>query len=378
MPNVAIVGTEGSGKTVFITTLAKRFSADNPLGAFMNPQGRKTIQYVEQVWHTLVNAEWPPSTSPGELFDLRWTIHWQDGLVGDIRLVDCAGQDLRLLFADEQASSESIPDHLKQLAEYCKSADVMLLMVNLKDFIGENNDERRTANEWAIKYALDLWSQKGASARIAVVFTQVDQYQDVIDRYGGWKAVIKAHLPYVYGAHFRTGEIVAMAVASVSDTQVVADGDFPRRVPARDFQSTGLNEMVKWIGKQLRSVTEEANQRQIAEQQRASLQAQNAEQARRRELDRKKQGKDAQFGKVDRRIRIVFRTYRKGMQLAFFRISNHTSASSASPARCSDSSHCFQGRKTSRYWLVRVLRNSMLGSGCQQRCGGRSHYPSAV
>ena len=281
MPSIAIVGTEGSGKTVFITTLAKRFSTDNPVGAFMNPQGRKTIQYVEHVWHTLNNCEWPPSTSPGELFELKWTVHWQDGAVGDIRLVDCAGQDLRLLFADEQAASEGLPDHLQQLASYCRSADIVLLMVNLKDFMGESNDERRTANEWAIKYALDLLSHNGTAGKIAVVFTQTDQYQEVVREHGDWMQVAKVYLPYVYGAHLRNGHISTMAVSSVSDTHVVPDGDgTPRRVPRRNFHSTGLDEMVGWIGTQLRAVTEEQRQRETEQRRQADAQAQQAEQER--------------------------------------------------------------------------------------------------
>ena len=257
MPTVAIIGTEGSGKTVFITTLAKRLSVENKLGAFMNPQDRRTVQYIEKVWTILNNSEWPASTSPGELFELEWTLEWRDGLRVDIRLVDCAGQDLRALFADEQAANpEGMPEQLRQLADYSRAANIVLLMVNLKDFIGESNDERRTSNEWALKYALDLLGSNGAGAHIALVFTQIDQYQEVLRECSDWKNAAKKYLPYVYGAHLRDDRVATMAVASVVDTQVILDNGSPRRVPTPKFRSTGMGTMVKWIGDQAKAVVE--------------------------------------------------------------------------------------------------------------------------
>lgn len=295
MPNIAVVGTDGSGKTVFITTLAKRFSTDNALGAFMDPRTRRTVLYVEQAWETLSNSEWPASTSPGELFDLRWQIKW-GWLAGDIRLVDCAGHDLRLLFAgaDEQTPVENLPSHLKELREYCLSAHILLLMINLKDFMGESNVERRVANEWALKYLLDSWTCR-TRGRCALVFSQVDQYKAEVHREGGWKAVVKRYLPNVYGAHLGNGNIAVMAVASVNETTVTSDG---HRVPARGFSSHGLEAMVTWIGQQIRSVVEEEQQREAEEQRQSAIQRQQEVLTAQEDDERKKRREqEVAFGK---------------------------------------------------------------------------------
>ena len=41
VPNIAVIGTEGSGKTVLITTLAKRNSVINSEGIFLTQKIQK-------------------------------------------------------------------------------------------------------------------------------------------------------------------------------------------------------------------------------------------------------------------------------------------------------------------------------------------------
>ncbi len=272
MARIAIVGTEGCGKTVFISTLAKRMSQDNFLGVFMNPLDRQTIQYVEHAWRQLNDHDWPPSTPPGQLFELGWTIGWKDGLAGDIRLVDCAGQDLRNLFAgDQDPAGGGPPPQLQRLSDYCLSADIVLLLVNLKDFIGEGDNERRVASEWAIKYAIDVRSgQTGRPAKLALVFTQADQYMEVFKECGNSLEVAKKYLPYVFGAHLRNGHVKLLTIASVTDTEPreVEPGKIIR-VPKPGFRSYGLEKMVPWIGEQLKVIAEEDRQRELEKQRQA-------------------------------------------------------------------------------------------------------------
>src|SRR5436190_300979 len=101
-PSVAIIGTEGSGKTVLTTTLARRLSTIDARGVFLNPQGVATLRYVERVWQILQDGDWPPSTPTGDLFELRWKLELIGELESPVRLIDAAGQDLRLLFGEEK------------------------------------------------------------------------------------------------------------------------------------------------------------------------------------------------------------------------------------------------------------------------------------
>ena len=52
-PSIAIIGTEGSGKTVLATALARHLGRADTRGVFLNPLGVGTMRYVERVWQTL-------------------------------------------------------------------------------------------------------------------------------------------------------------------------------------------------------------------------------------------------------------------------------------------------------------------------------------
>ena len=101
LPKIAIIGMEGSGKTVLMTVLAKRMSQLPNRQYYLDPQNARTLKYVEEMWYTLQNGHWPPSTPPGQLFELSWNFR-VDSTQYELRLVDAAGQDMRLLFGGDE------------------------------------------------------------------------------------------------------------------------------------------------------------------------------------------------------------------------------------------------------------------------------------
>ena len=261
-PNIAIIGMQASGKTVLATTLAKRLSTIDEKGVFLNPQGVKTLKYVEGVWHTLQSGDWPPSTPPGELFELKWKFQIVGELECDVRLIDAAGQDLRLLFEGEQIHSvDSLPGNLQALAAYCRAANIILFLINLGDFIGQGNPEQRTANQAAIKEAMDTLGGDGRPRRICLVLTQMDRYQDHARERGGWLELANEAVPYVFSAYVRARQVTVYPVSAVANTEVVEDGDgTPRRVPIACFRSEGLDDLVIWLTTQVREVKRELDQ----------------------------------------------------------------------------------------------------------------------
>lgn len=267
-PSIAIIGTEGSGKTILTAVLARRFGRlnlnrpDDQL-VFLNPQNVATMRYVERVWQVLQGGDWPPSTPPGELFELLWKFEVRgEDMECQVRLVDAAGQDLRLLFGEEKIHRmEDLPEALRELAAYCRSADIVLFLVNLKDFEGEGDALRRTDNEAAIKIAMDYLSQVNRRRRFCVVFTQADLYRERAREKGGWLALASEMIPYITGAYLQSLRIVAedrvpvFPVSAVNRTRIAVDDQgVPRRVPDSPFGSDGLEAVVKWMTTQVREI----------------------------------------------------------------------------------------------------------------------------
>ena len=286
-PQIAIIGTEGSGKTVLITTLAKRFSEVSAEGVFLEPLDNKTLRYVERTWQTLGEKEWPESSPVGKLFELAWRLHCggDSQVTCDVRLADCAGQDLRRLFADDDADrSERLPAHLERLAEYCQSADIVICLVNLRDFVGEADAARKIDNQAVIMSALRVLATD-AARRLYLLFTQIDLYKAYREKYDGWPGVVKEFLPYVHGAHVARKRVMVGAVAAVDDTVPARDGA-PRRVPAPGFKSRGLEGLMDNIAKDAAAI--------VAARRVENLQRQEREIQDQRERLRKESVREAQ------------------------------------------------------------------------------------
>jgi len=244
----------------------------------MDPQGARTLKYVERVWQILQSGQWPPSTAPGELFELKWKLEIAGKFDGEMRLIDAAGQDMRLLFGDDEIQSiESLPSHLRPLAEYCRGADIFLFLVNLKDFIGHDDPNRRIVNEAFLKSALDYSSAGGHPRRICLVLTQADQYLQSAKKCGGWENLIAQVIPYAFNAHIREKSVSVFPVAAVGETTVAVEkGQKPRRIPKRGFKSEGLSELIIWLTAQIedtkKEFDKEAETSIVLAQQQAALQ----------------------------------------------------------------------------------------------------------
>ena len=293
-PRIAIIGTEASGKTVLITVLAKRYSHVDAEGLFLNPLDNATLKFVERTYQILAAGDWPASSPVGQLFKLRWRLQVKRDphCNCEIRLVDSAGQDLRRIFGNDQ-DIRSLPEHLRDLADYCRSADIVICLINLKDFVGEKDPLRRMDTEAVIKSALEfLIADESRTRHLCVLFTQADQFIHERDRYGGWSNVASKYLPYVNGAFLHDRKATVGAVAAVKDTQVVELDGAPRRVPAPGFSSDGLDQLMNWVAAQIDEVvaarSADAQRIEAARQQREQqrMRQENEERRRRAVRDR--------------------------------------------------------------------------------------------
>jgi Double-GTPase 1 len=213
MSTIAVVGTEGSGKTVLLTTLAKRLS-DGTGGILITPQNRATNKFVEEVWATLTSKEWPPSTPPGVLIQLHWKITAPGGFSANLSVNDCAGQDLRYLFAEEGVKEASVTEKIQTLVKAVREADIVLFVVNLRGFVAENDPGRLTDNQWFLQYAMEFVKQSGAHKRFCLVFTQADQYPMYLKQHGSWREVARSRLPQVFGAYLSQDRVEVLGVST--------------------------------------------------------------------------------------------------------------------------------------------------------------------
>ena len=98
MAKICIVGTEGAGKTIFLSVFAMRYQDASSGHPWMEFKNRETARYVAEVWGTLANQEWPPSTGLGVFPKLEWGLHTA-GETGheehNITVLDAPGQAIR-------------------------------------------------------------------------------------------------------------------------------------------------------------------------------------------------------------------------------------------------------------------------------------------
>lgn len=275
--NIAIVGTRGSGKTVFTTVLANYLSTPKD-GVLLIPQSYDIAEYVQQNYAKLQRGEWLDSTNVER--KLSWKLRVRDREDQEMTLLDCPGEDIQRLFARREFENEQSGGSRKdkELVEYLLGASKVLLLINLQDFIDESYEEddvrRRTLREHSLKEFLTAIKQKArpeytqgqsslhsardfqfldghladnerggeqASRHIAVIFTAYNQYRAHIEsRFGSVPAFLSRKLPALYYEHFEGQDASGFLVSAVAETT-------ENGCPRPGFRPLGLNTVIEWL-----------------------------------------------------------------------------------------------------------------------------------
>lgn len=265
MPNVAIIGTEGAGKTVFITTLAHLLMQKAIRGISLRAfQNAATFKYIEKNWHRLQNREWPDHTAAGKSPDLKWSLRIDGKPSGNLRVLDASGHDIRTIFADDNiVSSETFPEALKKIAEYCRTSDVAVLVVNLEDYEKRLVSTDHIDNEAVLMSVLDYLESHGKQH--CIVLAQADLYEERVAAQSGaskhecWLSLLQEYLSTVYAAHVSRGTpVFPMACVGQTEMEVITDTGAPRRVPRPGFTSVGLDPFLEWLAESVASAQRNA------------------------------------------------------------------------------------------------------------------------
>jgi hypothetical protein len=263
-----------------LTVLANKL-ADTKNPTYLECLNRQANRFKNENWEALCNQDWPAGTPEGKHFDLQFCLHSAQGASYPLRALDFSGQNFRKLFANEQINQnrEQLPENLRSLADYLQSAHIVVVLVNLTDFMDPPDAGTRSDNEWALKFCLDYL--KSQRRRVCIALSQADRYRSTITSLGGPVGVVEKHLKEIYNAHIRDGHVQVFSIAAVADkVKVARTGEPVREVPAPGFSSEGIDDLVSWIAGSADALQQEELQEQ-QEQERARRQA-AAETARRK------------------------------------------------------------------------------------------------
>ncbi len=252
MRKVAIVGVEGSGKTVMLAGLGDLYTYPDEDGYFLAPKNFGTAAYVAEKIERMRKGEWPSATAGDEMQGLDWTLKRREPgarkpaeKVCEVSFLDFAGEVYRAAYGISGSGDASLKEQAEELKQYVCGADELIVLINLRDVITNGlGDKRVQESMWITKSILDtaLGDEAGKNApRAAIVLSQADSYAETIKACGGAQGVLKKYLPYVANSY---GWLDVFSASAVDKTELDADG---KMVPAADFTAQGLLPIMKWI-----------------------------------------------------------------------------------------------------------------------------------
>ncbi len=252
MKKVAIVGVEGSGKTVMLAGLGDLYTYPDEDGYFLAPKNFGTAAYVAEKIERMRKGEWPSATAGDEMQGLDWTLKRREPgarkpaeKVCEVSFLDFAGEVYRAAYGISDAGDATLKEQVQKLKQYVCGADDLIVLINLRDVITIGlRDKRVQEAMWITKSILDtaLGDDAGSSApRAAIVLSQADSYASTIELCDGALGVLRRYLPHVANDY---DWLDIFAVNAVDKTVLDDDGNL---VPAADFTTQGLLPILKWV-----------------------------------------------------------------------------------------------------------------------------------
>ncbi len=253
MKKVAIVGVEGSGKTVMLAGLGDLYTYPDEEGYFLAPKNFSTAAYVAEKIERMRKGEWPSATAGDEMQGLDWTLKRREQgarrppeTICEMSFLDFAGEVYRAAFGIGGGDAAVVlQNEAQKLKSYVREADDLLVLINLRDVIVNGLGDRHVQEAmWITNSILEvaLADEEGRKApRAAIALSQADSYADTIKSCGGAKGVLSKFLPHVANNY---GWLDVFPVSAVDKTMIDDDGN---SVPATDFTAKGLLPIVSWI-----------------------------------------------------------------------------------------------------------------------------------
>ena len=247
MSRVAIVGVEGSGKTVLMAAFGEKYVAPDESGLFLEPKDQTTFGVVMRMTADMREGKWPAVTAAQSVTSLDWKLCRRNGdavdYLCDISFLDFGGELYRLAFGDHtEEEREPYRDQIESLKSHIAGADALVVLLNLKDVInGRMNDPRTLEMLWVTKGIVDYARTRIPTDRILLVFSQYETFRAAVEAAGGLKGAYSKYLRHMRGPH---PDLPLASVSAVDRTVLTSEG---YEVPSPDFTSSGLDSLMDWI-----------------------------------------------------------------------------------------------------------------------------------
>ena len=242
--NIAIIGTRGAGKSVFVTVLAKHLSTSKK-GVTLIPDSYEVDEYIDLNYATLQRGQWIPSTNVEQT--LSWQLEAPGKAKQPVELMDIPGEDLQRLFARREYEKDDLLESDMGLVDNLLGSSTVLVLINLQDFLDDSYDESKIRSKKLKEHALKEFLtalRKDSKRKVAIVFTAYNQFRRLIeDDYDGIVEFLKKKSPAFFNAHIKGSGLPAFRVSAVRETQRSKHGSFPKP----GFSHEGLDRVIDWL-----------------------------------------------------------------------------------------------------------------------------------
>ena len=247
MSRISIVGVDGSGKTVLMAAFGEKYERPDGYGYFLSANTPQTFHTVKMLMDRMRHGQWPNATGAETVTNLDWTLLQRKGGANEsicsVSFLDYAGEIYRLAFGEHtEEEREPYKEQIATLYDHVSSSDALLVLINLKDIVSGDLGQAKTRETlWISRNIFDYAAEKHPGIRMALAFSQFDVYRAAIENAGGLEAAYRSYLSHIESLY---PEMQLLSVSAVNRTEVNEDGF---EVPARDFDSEGLDALLEWI-----------------------------------------------------------------------------------------------------------------------------------
>ena len=239
MSKVAIVGVEGSGKTVLMAALGEMYGQISNDSLYLMPENQAAFAFMTRIPHKMrVERQWPEATAIESMKNLKWTVRVGAEVLTELEMLDYPGEIYRMAFGDrEEAEIDSFKEQIHEFLEHLVTADFLIVLLNLKDAMDVGANARNNETVWLTRGIFDYAKKLPNIKQRLLVFTQADKYRHLLEGEGGAKALQEEYLPMLSILH---PDLECMAISAVDAPET----DAPSANPSADG---GLQELMAQI-----------------------------------------------------------------------------------------------------------------------------------